>query len=518
MSTPTTQGSWQPVPTSLDPVDWSALRAQGHSMLDDMLDHLQGIRARPVWQPIPDAVRASFREPLPREGSGLDQVHETFMDSILPFAVGNAHPGFMGWVHGGGTPVGMLAEMLAAGLNANLGGRDHIPVEVEWQVLRWVIELFGFPEDASGLFLTGSSMANLSGVLVARTRALGSEVRSTGMGQTSRRLTAYTSTRAHGCIAQGMDLAGLGKDNLRSIPVDQMGRMDMACLAAAIAVDRAAGFQPFLVVGTAGTVDTGAIDDLAEIARIARREQLHFHVDGAFGALAMLCPQLAPRLRGIEQADSIAFDFHKWLQVPYDAGFFVVRDRQLHLRTFATHEGTYLSRGERGMAAGSPWPCDFGPDLSRGFRALKTWFTIKVYGTERLGGMIAHTCTLAQELARRIESEPELELLAPVSLNIVCFRYIGANANANANVDADANGAIEQVNRDLVVALQESGLAAPSSTVLDARFAIRVALFNHRSAPQDIDVLLNATLALGRSLSAISPAPVPVPEASGLSQ
>lgn len=520
MSTSTTQGSWQPVPTSLDPVDWSALRAQGHSMLDDMLDHLQGIRARPVWQPIPDAVRASFREPLPREGSGLDQVHETFMDSILPFAVGNAHPGFMGWVHGGGTPVGMLAEMLAAGLNANLGGRDHIPVEVEWQVLRWVIELFGFPEDASGLFLTGSSMANLSGVLVARTRALGSGVRSTGMAQASRRLTAYTSTRAHGCIAQGMDLAGLGKDNLRSIPVDEMGRMDMACLVAAIALDRAAGFQPFLVVGTAGTVDTGAIDDLAEIAHIARREQLHFHVDGAFGALAMLCPQLAPRLRGIEQADSIAFDFHKWLQVPYDAGFFVVRDRQLHLRTFATHEGTYLSRGERGMAAGSPWPCDFGPDLSRGFRALKTWFTIKVYGTERLGGMIAHTCTLAQELARRIESEPELELLAPVSLNIVCFRFIGADADADA--DADASGAIEQVNRDLVVALQESGLAAPSSTVLDGRFAIRVALFNHRSGPQDIDVLLNATLALGRSLSAKSPVPVPVPvpvpEASGLPQ
>ena len=220
----------------------------------------------------------------------------------------------------------------------------------------------------------------------------------------------------------------------------------------------------------------------------------------------MLRPQLAPRLRGIEQADSIAFDFHKWLQVPYDAGFLVVRDRQLHLRTFATHEGTYLSRGERGMAAGSPWPCDFGPDLSRGFRALKTWFTIEVYGTERLGGMIAHTCALAQELARRIDAEPELEILAPPSLNIVCFRFIGTGL--------DAHGAIEQVNRDLVVALQESGVAAPSSTVLDGRFAIRVALFNHRSTERDIDVLLGATLALGRSLSA----PLSIPEASDLPQ
>jgi len=499
MSTRTTAGSRQPAHTSLDPVDWNELREQGHSMLDDMLDYLQGIRERPVWQPIPDAVRGGFREPLPREGSGLEAVHQTFMESILPFAVGNAHPGFMGWVHGGGTAVGMLAEMLAAGLNANLGGRDHIPVEVEWQVLRWVIELFGFPQDASGLFLTGSSMANLCGVLLARTRALGSEVRASGVATVSCRLTAYTSARAHGCIAQGMDLAGLGKDNLRSIPVDEQGRMDLARLSDAIAADRAAGFSPFLVVGTAGTVDTGAIDDLAELGRIARQEQLHFHVDGAFGALAMLCPQLAPRLRGIELADSIAFDFHKWLQVPYDAGFFVARDRQLHLRTFATHEGTYLSRGERGMAAGSPWPCDFGPDLSRGFRALKTWFTIKVYGSERLGAMIGHSCALAQELAQRIDSEPELELLAPVSLNIVCFRFIGTGL--------ETHGAIDQVNRDLVVALQESGLAAPSSTVLDGRFAIRVALFNHRSTGQDIETLMRATLALGRVLNASSSVP-----------
>lgn len=463
-------------------------------MLDDILDYVQDIRERPVWQPIPDEIRERFREPLPREGSGLQQVHQAFMEGVLPFAVGNAHPGFMGWVHGGGTAVGMLAEMLAAGLNANLGGRDHVPVEVERQVLRWVIELFGFPQDASGLFLTGSSMANLIGVLVARTRALGSEVRHRGIARTSPRLVAYTSARAHGCIAQGMDLAGLGREQLRSIPVDKDGRMDLARLDRAIAVDRAAGLSPFLVVGTAGTVDTGAIDDLAAIATIARRERLHFHVDGAFGALAILSPALAARLRGIELADSIAFDFHKWLQVPYDAGFILVRDRELHLRTFATQEGTYLSRGERGMSAGSPWPCDFGPDLSRGFRALKTWFTIKVYGTERLGAMIAHSCTLAQELARRIDAQPELELLAAVSLNIVCFRFIGG--------DGDDRDATDQVNRDLVVALQESGLCAPSSTVLDGRFAIRAALFNHRSTLRDIDVLLSTTLALGRSLSA----------------
>ncbi|MBB3178066.1 pyridoxal-dependent decarboxylase [Variovorax sp. Sphag1AA] len=485
---------------SLDPDDWRAVRAEGHRMLDDILNYLEDIRERPVWQPAPDAVRERFRAPLPAEGSDLQDVHQSFMQDILPYAVGNAHPGFMGWVHGGGNVVGMLAEMLAAGLNANLGGRDHMPIEVEKQVLRWVIELFGFPKDASGLFLTGSSMANLIGVLIARTSALGDEVRRRGVARLSSGLVAYTSARAHGCIAQGMDLAGLGRDHLRAIPVDAKGRMNLASLAAAVAIDRAAGLTPFLVVGTAGTVDTGAIDDLHAIARLARRERMHFHVDGAFGAMAMLSPALAGRLRGIEFADSIAFDFHKWLQVPYDAGFIVVRDRELHLRTFATHEGTYLSRGDRGMSAGSPWPCDFGPDLSRGFRALKTWFTIKVHGAQRLGEMIAHTCELAQQLAQRIGESPELELLAPVSLNIVCFRFVGRyGAECKSEI-------LDRLNRDLVVALQESGVVAPSSTVLDGRFAIRIALFNHRTTMQEIDALLGATLALGRSLSASSSA------------
>lgn len=474
-------------------------------MLDDILDYLENIRERPVWQPAPDAVRGRFRASLPMEGSDLRDVHQRFMQDILPFSVGNVHPGFMGWVHGGGTAVGMLAEMLAAGLNANLGGRDHMPIEVEKQVLRWVVELFGFPQDASGLFLTGSSMANLIGVLIARTRALGDEVRSRGIARLSPGLVAYTSARAHGCIAQGMDLAGLGREQLRAIAVDADGRMNLASLAAAVAIDRAAGLTPFLVVGTAGTVDTGAIDDLHAITLLARRERLHFHVDGAFGAMAMLSPALAQRLRGIEFADSIAFDFHKWLQVPYDAAFIVVRDRDLHLRTFATHEGTYLSRGDRGMSAGSPWPCDFGPDLSRGFRALKTWFTIKVYGAQRLGEMIAHTCDLARQLAKRIDESPELELLAPVSLNIVCFRFVGQRG-AEGGSDT-----LDRLNRDLVVALQESGVAAPSSTVLDGRFAIRVALFNHRTTVREIDALLSTTLAFGRSLSAASP----VAETSG---
>ncbi|HUW50191.1 MAG TPA: aspartate aminotransferase family protein [Sulfuricella sp.] len=451
-------------------------------MLDDILDYLEYIRKRPVWQPIPQDVRDLFRQPLPQEPSDLVAVHETFMRDILPFAVGNAHPGFMGWVHGGGTPVGMLAEMLAAGLNANLGGRDQMPVEVERQVVQWVRELFGFPDAASGIFVAGTSMANLIAVLVARTAAMGVGVRHKGVAAGGKRLSAYTSAGAHGCIAQAMDISGLGIDALRIIPVNDRYQMDVEALERAIAADRSAGLSPFFIAGTAGTVDVGAIDNLASLAEIAHREGLWFHVDGAYGALAMLAPDIAPRLAGIELADSIAFDFHKWGQVPYDAGFILVRDGTLHHSTFAS-PAAYLRRETRGMAAGSPWPCDFGPDLSRGFRALKTWFTIKVYGAEKLGQVISGTCALARYMGQRIGTTPQLELLAPVSLNIVCFRYLCEDA--------------DRVNADIVVALQESGIAAPSTTTIKGRLAIRAAIVNHRTNSSDIDALIRATVEFG---------------------
>ena len=466
---------------TLDPSDWASFRADGHRMLDDILDYVERIRERPVWQPIPDEVRARFRAEVPTAPTALGAVHADFMRDVLPYATGNVHPGFMGWVHGGGNPVGILAEMLAAGLNANLGGRDHVPIEVERQITEWMRRIFGFPEGASGLFVTGTSMANLMGVLVARTTMLGAGVRRKGVAG-GKRLVAYTSAAAHGCITQAMEISGLGSEALRIVPTDGRDRIDVEALAAAIAVDRGQGLTPFLVVGTAGTVNIGAVDDLAALADLARREKLWFHVDGAFGALAILAPDLKPRLTGIERADSIAFDFHKWGQVPYDAGFLLVRDGARHRAAFAS-PAAYLRRESRGLAAGSPWPCDFGPDLSRGFRALKTWFTLRVYGTERIGQVISHTCDLARYLERRIMAEPVLELLAPVQLNIVCFRYRSAEA--------------DRVNAGIIADLQESGIAAPSSTTIDGKLAIRAAIVNHRTETRDIDALVQAVLALG---------------------
>ena len=470
---------------TLDPNDWKGFRAQGHRMLDDILDYIETIRDRPVWQPMTDEVRARMRGTFPSQPADLAEVHGEFLRDILPFAVGNVHPGFMGWVHGGGTPAGMLAEMLAAGLNANVGGRDQAPLELERQVVRWMREIFGFPEGATGLFVTGTSMANFIAVTIARDAALGFDVRRRGVAAKEKQLTAYASTGVHGCIAKALDLSGIGSDALRLIRTDNRYRVDLATLEKAIRWDRDAGLTPFLVVGTAGTVDTGAIDDLAGLADLCQREKLWFHVDGAYGALARLAPDLAPRLEGIERADSLGFDFHKWGQVPYDAGFLLVRDNALHLNAFSTG-AAYLTRSDRGLAAGSPWPCDFGPDLSRGFRALKTWFTLKVYGTDALGAAISRTCELARYLESRIAETQELELMAPVELNIVCFRYRAEEP--------------DRVNEKIIIGLQESGIVAPSSTVIGGRVAIRAAIVNHRTGRAEIDALVQNTLSLGRSL------------------
>jgi aromatic-L-amino-acid decarboxylase len=463
----------------LDPADWGALRDQGRRMLDEMIDHLARLREGPVWRPIPPEARRHFRARLPTAPGSTEAAYATFKRDVLPYAGGNLHPGFMGWVQGAGTPVGMLAELLAGALNANLGGRDHMPIEVERQVLAWLAEIVGFPATSGGVLLSGASMANFVGVLVARQRAL-SQVRKTGVG--GAQLTGYASKAVHGCVPRAFEMAGLGGDALRRIAVDPEHRIDLNSLRAAIDADRRAGLRPFLIVGNAGTVDVGAIDDLAALADLAAAEQLHLHIDGAFGALGMLAAELKPKLAGLERADSLAFDLHKWAQVPYDAGVVLVRDAALQRVTFAS-EAAYLSRDRRGLAGGDWWPCDDGPELSRGFRALKVWFTLKVLGTDAIGAAIARSCALAKELERRVRAEPKLELLAPVALNIVCFRYCAEET--------------ERVNRAIVADLQEAGEVAPSLTLIDGKAAIRAALFNHRTDERDIDALVRGAVAFG---------------------
>jgi aromatic-L-amino-acid decarboxylase len=454
-------------------------------MLEDVLDHIAGLTERPLWQPAPAEVRAAFDAPLPVDPTPLADVHDEVRERILPYGSGNSHPGFMGWVQGGGTAVGMLGDMIAAGLNANLGGRDHIPLAVERQIGRWMREVFAFPDKADGLFFTGTSQATLVAVTTARTRALGPNVRRDGLSAEPL-LVAYASAEAHTCIPRALDVAGIGSGQLRTIPTDSSRRIDLTALRAAIEADRAnpAAHLPFLLIGSAGTVNTGAIDNLSGLAEVAAEFGLHFHVDGALGAFGALAPDLRPLYDGISRADSIAFDFHKWAQVPYDAGFLLVADGHWLRESFAS-DVAYLTRSEQGIASGDWWPYDLGPDLSRGFKALKTWMTIKTYGLARLGQMISETCRLARQLASRIDTEPALVRLAPVTLNVVCFSY----------------GAPSDINCAIVERLHLEGNVAPSVTVIDGKPVIRAAIVNHRTRAEHVERMVDDVLRIGAEIS-----------------
>jgi len=471
----------------LDPEDWEAFRATCHRAVDRMVDWWAGVRERPVWRPVPAEVKAALADTtVPARGTDLDRVMELFERLVLPYPTGNTHPGFMGWVHGSGTPAGALAELLAGALDANLGGREHAPVHVERQVVGWAKRLFGFPESASGLLVSGTSMATLIGLAAAREAHTKGASRREGLHALGARLVGYASREAHSSVAKAFELLGLGSEALRSVPVDGDFRMRTGELAAMVAADRAAGLDPFCVVGTAGSVNSGAIDDLAALADICREQGLWLHVDGAFGALAILVPELAPRLSGIERAHSLAFDFHKWLHVPYDAGCVLVRDEAAHRAAFALRH-SYLAGAERGLAGGEPWLCEYGPELSRGFRALKVWFTLMNHGLDKLGAAIAANCADARYLGERVAAAPELELLAPVSLNIVCFRH---RARGLSPTDLD------RVNAETVADLHEAGIAAPSTTRIGGALAIRACLCNHRTERSDLDALLRGVLEL----------------------
>lgn len=469
---------------ALDPEDWAEFRALAHRALDDTLDGLHDLRDGVPWREVPPEVKTWLADdPLPRAGADAGAVYDAFARYVAPYAVDNRHPRFFGWVHGAGTPLGVVAELLTAGLNVNAGGREHAAVYVERQVMAWWRDVFGFPLGAGGIITTGSSMANLIAVLVARRAAAGESVRTHGVAAAGP-LTGYTSTEAHGSLHRAFDVAGLGAQALRPIAIDARRRIDLAALRAAIAADRAAGKRPFFIAATAGSAGTGAVDDLSAVADIAAADGIWFHVDGAFGALVRLAPHERALVAGIERADSLAFDFHKWLHVGYDAGAVLVRDGALHAATFAD-EAPYLLRAERGSAAGRPWYTDFGPELSRGFRALKVWIAMKTFGLDALGASIEDGCALARALGARIEREPRLELLAPVTLNIVCFRY----------------GSDDACNARLAVELQTRGIAVPSTARIDGKLALRLNVMNHRTTAADLDTTLEAVLAIGAELS-----------------
>jgi glutamate/tyrosine decarboxylase-like PLP-dependent enzyme len=475
----------------LDPSDWEAFRAVAHRVLDDMIAYLEGVRERPVWQPFPAEARRALEAPVPRDGVGLDAAYAELKTHILPYAIGNVHPRFWGWVRGTGTPGGILAELITGTLNTSAWGGQQAAPFVEAQVLDWLRTMLGYPAQASGLLVSGCSMANLVALAVARDAMGEGDVTEYGVRALHRQPVLYASTETHSSVEKAVGLLGLGRRALRKVPVDDDFRIDLRALDQAIGRDRAAGFLPIAVIGNAGTVNTGAVDDLAALADLCQRQRLWFHVDGAFGALIALVPELGGTLAGMERADSLAFDLHKWLHIPYDVGCVLISDAPRHERPFHA-AASYLEPLERGAAAG---PHDFsrlGPELSRRFRALKVWLALRAHGTATFAEAIARNVAQAQALAARLQVAPWAEVLAPVPLNVVCFRYVAPGRTEKQ---------LDQLNRRIVMALQERGIAVPSATAVRGRFAIRVAITNHRSREEDFDALVAGVERIGGELS-----------------
>lgn len=481
------------VPT-LDPPTpeaWQQLRTLGHRMLDDMLDDLASLRDQPAWRPLPAASANALTTPLPLAGSSPEDVYRTFAQHVKPYTIGNRHPRAWGWVRGTGTPLAMLADMLASGLNAHMAGGEQAPAVIEEQCLRWLGNLMGMPPETSGVLTSGATMANLLGLAVGRHARAGYDVRRHGLQSGQPTLLVYGSTETHSWATKAVELMGLGRDAYRQIPVTASHTIDLPQLQLQIEQDRAAGHRPTVLIANCGTVNTGAIDDLPALAELCRQQNLWFHVDGAFGALLRLSPQHAPLVRGIEQADSLAFDLHKWMFLPFEIGCVLVRDPALHTSAFATR-ASYLEEAEGGIMAGGLPFADRGLELTRSFRALKLWMTLQVHGINAIADLIAANMAHAAHLESLIHAAPRLELAAPRPTNVVCFRY---------QRDSLEPAAIDALNRRLVIELQNSGLYIVSGTEIGGRFAIRLAITNHRSRMGDFDALARDCVRLGDQLA-----------------
>lgn len=476
---------------NLDPENWEETRALAHKMLDDMFDSLRDVSDKPVWKQVPESLEKTADCKAIPEGSTLEQVYEDFKKIVLAYPAGNLHPRFFGWVIGSGTVNGMLADMLASATNPNLFGCKSGPYLIEKQVINWLKQIFGFPETSGGLLVSGGTMANINALQVARNTKCGKQFRKKGLQwqDDTKPLTLYGSAETHSWINTACELMGIGTESFRKVPINENYQIDTEACKTLIEEDLRNGYKPFCIVGSVGTTNTGSIDDLEKLYDLARKYNLWFHVDGAFGSMLAFTSNFRHLIKCQEKADSIAFDLHKWGCMPYEVGCFLIKDEQLQIETFSS-KPAYLSSEQKGISTESTYFNDRGIQLSRGFRALKVWFSLKEHGVKKIGKAIEKNILQAQYLKSQIENDNFLELLAPVPLNIVCFRYIDKSISEKS---------IDALNRDILVELQESGVALPSQTVLHGKFALRVCFVNHRTEDSDIDLMLDEVKKLGNS-------------------
>jgi len=483
------QASVEDCAETLDPPDWASVAALAHRIVDDAVGHIRDVRERPLWQPMPEHVEAQFRTPLPDGPTSIEDVYELVRDNVLAYPMGNIHPRFWSWFMGAGNFTGALADFLAAVQGSNLGGGSHAAALMDQQVVGWLKQMVGLPPSGSGTLVSGGSMANLLGLTVARNAMAGIDLREEGLAALPRPMRFYASDQVHSCHRKTVEAIGLGYKALRRIQTDPACRIDVAALRRAIAEDRRSGFAPACIIGTAGTVNSGAIDDLTALADLAEEEGLWFHVDGCIGALLAIAPQNAWRVKGIDRADSLALDPHKWLHAPFEVGCALFRDRGKHRATFAVSP-EYLQGTERGIASGE-FLYEYGLQTSRGFGALKVWMAMMEHGAAKFGRLIDQNIAQAAHLAALVRSHPPLELVAEPEINIVCFRF------APAGLGEDG---IKRLNVEIMLRLQEAGTAALSDTTIRGRHCLRAAICNHRTVDADIDMLVSEVLRIGAGI------------------
>jgi glutamate/tyrosine decarboxylase-like PLP-dependent enzyme len=466
------------------------VRRLGYAAADAVAESREKLVQRPVFGKI-GADAALFDEPVPEEGQPIEKTLAFVRDHVLPFPMGNSHPRFYGFINATADPVGIAADYMAASMNPNCWGGDHAAIHVENRVMKWIAELLGYPADAEGILVSGGSMANFTALAAARRAMVPGNVREDGLsGEGRPRLVVYASDQVHHCVDKAVDLLGIGTKNLRKIATDETFRMRTDLLAEAVAKDLREGLTPAIVVGTAGTVNTGAIDPLDELADFCRREALWFHVDGAYGAMARLSSKLAPLFSGMERADSIAADPHKWLYVPYEAGATLVR-RPGRLAAAFRKFPEYLATDPDSPFPGPAWFAERGVELSRSFKALKVWMGMKTHGRAGYARAIENDVALAHFLAREVDRRPDFERLAPTVLSITNFRYRPKDSKAS-------DEELDRINRSIVNRLVGDGSFFLAPTILKGRTALRICIVNFRTRQEDLIALLDEASRIGK--------------------
>ena len=478
---------------SLPDLEARDFRALLHRAAEIAARHWERLPEMRAYTRPPDDVVASLcAEPLPQAAKPLEEILDRIEREVVPYPIGIGQRRWWGFINSSPHPLGIAADLVATTLNNNCAGTSQIAVHVELKVIEWLAELLGLPRGTGGLLVSGGSMANLVALAAAREAKLPG-TRGRGLHALARAPAVYASSEAHSCIRRAVELLGLGTDALRLVPADEEYRMDVAALERMIAADRAAGLQPIALVATAGTVNTGVVDPIADIADVAEANGCWLHVDGAYGAVGAALPELAPRYRGIERADSVAMDPHKWLYVPYEAGATLVRDPAT-LRAMFALRPDYLAVEEDAYLAGHVWISDLGPQLSRAFRALKVWAVVQAVGLERYRELWRNDIAVAHEIARLARAHPRLEVLASSDLSCFAFRYVPRRGEGGAGANPFNRKLLDRTHRD--------GRMFITGTVLDGKFALRGCVTNFRSTLEDARICVETIVELGERLEA----------------